>query len=246
VSTREQVAAAARAVAASLPLDLIDAAEDALDETATLWDHATDGSPSPARDEVHHLLEVAKDDLHGVRMVLRQVPDRIESWITGLGGYALADSPPATTTAPPTVAPAERARRLEQVRRAMSPPVHRARALGAWIRPDGTVDHLTSGQATEWFERTQQWAREHGYAPPYGTWWLSVHIEMQFAIRMRVLGLRDETILVDRRPCEPARPGQDSCDTLLGEWLPPGARLTVIDQAGNRYTYPKETATDDA
>ncbi|WP_086822685.1 DddA-like double-stranded DNA deaminase toxin [Allokutzneria sp. NRRL B-24872] len=245
------MARAARAAIAALPVQHVTAAEEALDEAATQWEEHTAGSTDPAAEEVHALLHTAKDSLDNLlHSITVTAPEAVRRWTAA---WEIDVSTPTFTShlatagaLPPRMSAAERAHRLEQTRQAMPPPVLKARASGAWVRPDGTVESLTSGKATPWFAPTQEWAQANGYAFPRGTWWLSVHIEMQFAIRMRAAGLTEETILVDRRPCEPALPGQDSCDTLLGDFLPEGARLTVIDRDGNRYTYAKEKNSYDA
>ncbi|GAA4023163.1 hypothetical protein GCM10022247_54330 [Allokutzneria multivorans] len=86
MSLRSEVAAAARAAVARLPLGLVDLAEDAVDAAAIGWDYATNSSVDPARDDVHRLLEAAEDNLRAVRLVLRELPARSEAWIAGLGG----------------------------------------------------------------------------------------------------------------------------------------------------------------
>ncbi|GAA4019187.1 hypothetical protein GCM10022247_48550 [Allokutzneria multivorans] len=246
MASLREVARAARAVVAALPVQHVIAAEESLDEAATQWQEHTEGSADPAADEVHNLLHAAKDSLDNLlHTITTTAPATIGRWIAAW--EATTNTAAMTTeTPPPRMSAAQRTSRLERTRRTMPKPVLKARASGAWVRPDGTIEPLSSGRTTQWFAPTQEWAQANGYALPRGTWWLSVHIEMQFAVRMRVMGLTDETILVDRRPCEPALPGQDSCDTLLGDFLPEGARLTVIDRDGNRYTYPKENSADDA
>ncbi|MCP3804725.1 hypothetical protein NLX83_36215 [Allokutzneria sp. A3M-2-11 16] len=218
-SVRKQVGAAARNAVAALPSALLDVAEDALDQTARLWEHATRGSPSGARDDVHRLLEQALDTLHEARRLMTRTPERIESWITGLGGET-GVTPPSTARPDlaermPTAASAERRnRRLEELRA-----------------------QLSSGKNDVWFTRTQAFARERGIAPPVGIWDMAKHVELKFAVRMRDQALRNEVIVIDRDPCEPVVPGGPSCATLLPEFLPPGARLTVIVRSGTRYDF---------
>ncbi|MCP3801155.1 hypothetical protein NLX83_17990 [Allokutzneria sp. A3M-2-11 16] len=227
-SIRERVIAAARAAVAMLPDNLVDAAEDAIDEVATVWHHTTAGSRDAACEEVHVLLESAKDDLSAVRLVLGQLPVRVESWVAGLGGDA-----DRTSAAPPVkVSVAERARLLEHHRQRLAPGEPGAAPLGWWVDEVGIAYPLKSGRNTAWAAAAKEFTLARGMAPGRATLGLTHHVEIQFAMRMRAHGLSNETIVIDRLPCGVKRPQEK-----LVEFLPPGATLTVITQGGRRFEY---------
>ncbi|MCP3799773.1 hypothetical protein NLX83_10935 [Allokutzneria sp. A3M-2-11 16] len=250
MSIRSEVVAAARTAVAGLSVELIDAAENAIDSAATYWQHATQGGIDDAVSEVHTRFEVAKDDLHAVRQLLAQVPVRVEAWIAGLGGRrapgggSTAAEPPDHLTLVPTQA--ERARRLERARAELPVPLDGGRTSGAWVAPDGTVVPLVSGENSRWFGAAAKHAHAMGLCRPVGPPTLARHVEIQFAMRMREMTAARpggtapmrETIVINRKPCGIDPPPQDlSCDKHLAAFLPPGAELTVVVRDGSSYTY---------
>ncbi|MFI6678734.1 DddA-like double-stranded DNA deaminase toxin [Kribbella sp. NPDC050470] len=61
------------------------------------------------------------------------------------------------------------------------------------------------------------------------------HVETKFAMRMRIQGLKHETIMVNKLPC----PGKWGCRALIGLILPRGSTLTVFGPDGFKKTYPQ-------
>ncbi|MCP3802278.1 hypothetical protein NLX83_23695 [Allokutzneria sp. A3M-2-11 16] len=229
MSIRAEVAATARAAVAELPLDLVDVAEDALDETATTWDHATEGSPDLARDEVHGLLETAKDNLRAVRRRLRQLPARVESWITGLGGaLAAVVEPPGE----PSIAEL-----VERARADLPPPVPKRQPSktqkithGRLLDEHGViVGRLVSGTDTDSAE-ADRLITDAGFRQQLG---IALHVELKALVRMRAGGQRHTTLLINNVPC----PGPFGCDKMLPRLLRPGESLTVYGPEGYRSTY---------
>ncbi|MFB9906371.1 DddA-like double-stranded DNA deaminase toxin [Allokutzneria oryzae] len=250
MSLRSEVADAARRAVAALPVELVDAAEDAIDSAATHWQHATQGGLDDAVSEVHTRFEAVKDDLHAVRQLLAQVPVRVEAWIAGLGGHRVPDGSP-TVAEPPdhtTLAPtqAERAQLFERARAELPVPLDHGRTSGAWVAPDGTVVPLVSGENSRWFGVAAKHAQALGLCRPIAPPTLARHVEIQFAMRMREMTAARppgaepmrETIVINRKPCGIDPPPQDlSCDKHLAVFLPPGAELTVVVRDGSSYTY---------
>ncbi|WP_086823768.1 DddA-like double-stranded DNA deaminase toxin [Allokutzneria sp. NRRL B-24872] len=202
-----EVVAAARAAVAELPLGLVDVAEDAVDDAATSWYHVTEGSPDSAREEVHALLEAAKDDLRAVRLVLRELPARVETWIAGLGGTATASPPPAWD-------PVDRPSMDEAIRRARSelpPPVSAERSPrtthGKLIDADGTrVGSLVSGKDSE-SGLIDQMLVAAGLRRPLG---IALHVELKALLWMRSNGRSAATLVQNNEPC-PARWAATGC-----------------------------------
>ncbi|GAA4033726.1 hypothetical protein GCM10022247_68460 [Allokutzneria multivorans] len=244
-----EVAAAARAAVAELPLGLIDLAEDTVDAAATSWYRVTDGSPDSARDEVHALLENVKDDLRAVRRTLRALPERVETWIAGLGGHRLSETDRGKSPSHKEAGhlhPVERAAALDQARARLPAPVEpRGRATGAWVAPNGTVVTLTSGENSAWFDAATKHAHELELCPPYAPPLLARHIEIQFAMRMRALAATQppgappprEMIAINREPCGIRKPGWLTCHAQLHRFLPPGAELVVVETNGTTHAY---------
>jgi hypothetical protein len=232
VSLRE-VIAAVRAAVAEPPLAQLDDAEDALDEFATQWEHATSASHDPARDEVHALLENAKDKLRAVRIQLNQVPSYVESFIAGLGGAVEDDSPPVASE------PATRPSMDDLVERAradLPPPVStmkdgsRRTTHGRLLDADGTfVDRLISGRDNQ-TGAVDRLLAEAGSRRPLG---IAVHVELKALLWMRERGRRSAILVQNNIPCT----GPFGCDELLPEILRPGETLTVHGPDGYRKTF---------
>lgn len=110
---------------------------------------------------------------------------------------------------------------------------------GLWVDKDGNEEELVSGQHDEWFQKATDFLRERGIPPRNGgSITTPSHVETKFAMRMRVQGLKHETIIVNKLPC----PGKWGCRALIGLILPPGSTLTVFGPDGFKKTYPQPSA----
>jgi hypothetical protein len=113
----------------------------------------------------------------------------------------------------------------------------RPKTRGKWIDHNGVEEDLASGEHDEYFEKVKEFLKENNLGPTKGEIMSPTHVETKFAMRMRLNGLKHETIVVNKFPCE----GKWGCETLLGYILPPGATLTVFGPAGFKRTYPLQT-----
>ncbi|TWD79077.1 nucleic acid/nucleotide deaminase of polymorphic system toxin [Kribbella amoyensis] len=110
---------------------------------------------------------------------------------------------------------------------------------GLWVDKDGSEELLVSGQHDEWFQKAADFLRDLGIPPRNGdSITTPSHVETKFAMRMRVRGLKHETIMVNKLPC----PGKWGCRALIGLILPPGSTLTVFGPDGFKKTYPQPPA----
>ncbi|MEU4194878.1 DddA-like double-stranded DNA deaminase toxin [Kribbella sp. NPDC026611] len=107
---------------------------------------------------------------------------------------------------------------------------------GIWVDENGNEEELVSGQHDEWFQKATDFLRERGIPPRNdGSITTPSHVETKFAMRMRVQGLKHETIMVNKLPC----PGKWGCRALIGLILPPGSTLTIFGPDGFKKTYPQ-------
>jgi hypothetical protein len=112
----------------------------------------------------------------------------------------------------------------------------RPKTRGTWVDENGDKEELVSGEHDEWFQKVTDFLRERGIPPRDDAGIMSPsHVETKFAMRMRVRGLKHETIMVNKLPCK----GQFGCEELLRDILPPGSTLTVFGPKGFKQTYPR-------
>ncbi|MFB9904246.1 DddA-like double-stranded DNA deaminase toxin [Allokutzneria oryzae] len=249
MSLRE-VAAAARAALAMLPTALLDEAETALDKAATHWHHATEGSVDDDVPYAHSLFETALDDLRRVRHLLHQLPERVESWISGLGVSqgltCTSSSPPTASSTPESLrspgsdtptrhegdpGAAARERLVEHARTELPPtvvPRSRTKTHGRWT--DGGVVHALVSGRDDTAALADRLLAERGM-PGRST--RTADAELKVAAIMANGGPRHVTVAINNTPCR----GPYSCDTLAPILLPTGATLTVIGADGFRKTY---------
>jgi len=109
---------------------------------------------------------------------------------------------------------------------------HRQKTSGLWRDADGNEQLLRSG-IDQHREMADRLASDKQLGDPPHTLAVSSHVEIKFALMMRERGLKDETIVVNKTPCD----GDLGCDQLLGRFLPAGGSLTVYGPAGFRRTY---------
>jgi hypothetical protein len=110
----------------------------------------------------------------------------------------------------------------------------RPKTRGTWINHDGTEEELVSGEHDEYYSKVRDFLRDRNIGPKHGQIMSPSHVETKFAMRMRLQGLKHETIVVNQRPCK----GRFGCEELLGDILPPGSTLTVFGPNGFKRTYP--------
>jgi hypothetical protein len=120
---------------------------------------------------------------------------------------------------------------------------HRQKTRGIWRDADGNDNELASGRDDYESYAAAKFMKERKIGPPpHDTLMLDSHLEVKFAMHMRLRGLRDETIVINNPPCGGNNPddGEDGhengCRKNLKQFLQPGARLTVI-APGFKWTY---------
>jgi hypothetical protein len=88
--------------------------------------------------------------------------------------------------------------------------VRKDKTRGIWVDPGGNEQDLISG-VDEDNEEAERFIIEEGLDIAPGDVTLGSHVEVKFAMRMRRLGLTNEKIVINNRPCE----GPYSCDENL-------------------------------
>ncbi|NEA32015.1 hypothetical protein G3I17_10095 [Streptomyces sp. SID13031] len=109
---------------------------------------------------------------------------------------------------------------------------HREKTSGLWRDADGNEQPLLSG-IDRYREMADRLALDKELGDPPHTLAISAHVEIKFALMMRERGLKDETIAINKRPCD----GDLGCDQMLSRFLPAGGSLTVYGPAGFKRTY---------
>jgi hypothetical protein len=109
---------------------------------------------------------------------------------------------------------------------------HREKTSGLWRGPEGNKQPLLSG-VDRYREMADRLALDKELGDPPHTLAITSHVEVKFALVMRERGLTDETIVVNKRPCD----GDLGCDQMLSRFLPTGGSLTVYGPAGFKRTY---------
>ena len=202
------VVEAARRVVAMLPDAKLAEAGNLLEESATLWHHATEGGIDPAIDDVH-------GDYHCDTAKARGAfPER--------GAERAARIEQARRALPP---PVEGARTLG---------AWIAPDGGKVDLSSGKGEYFT---ATLEFARARGLAPPKGIWTMARHLELQFAIRLRAAYDRDPDASIIETIAIDRPPCETRSPGEPSCDTLLPTFLPPGSVLTILVQDGTSYTY---------
>ncbi|MFB6724217.1 DddA-like double-stranded DNA deaminase toxin [Kribbella sp. NPDC056345] len=109
---------------------------------------------------------------------------------------------------------------------------HREKTSGLWRDPDGNEQPLLSG-VDHYREMADRLALDKNLGDPPHTLAISSHVEIKFALMMRERGLLNETIVVNKNPCD----GDLGCDQMLPRFLPAGGSLTVYGPAEFKRTY---------
>jgi hypothetical protein len=117
---------------------------------------------------------------------------------------------------------------------------------GVWIRGDGTVEELQSGQHTPWFAETYRQLRALGGPAGRALTRLATHIEVQMVLARMGKGEvgDDATLVLSRRPCgsPPDMAEPFTCDSQLANLIRATGRslkLTIVDPDGKVWVYPK-------
>jgi hypothetical protein len=113
----------------------------------------------------------------------------------------------------------------------------RPKTRGLWVDRDGNEEQLVSGEHDEWFQKVTDFLRERGIPPKPGDIMSPSHVELKFAMRMRLRGMKHETIAVNKLPCK----GRFGCEELLRDVLPDGSTLTIFGPDGFKETYPLQS-----
>ncbi|SDM31925.1 DddA-like double-stranded DNA deaminase toxin [Allokutzneria albata] len=187
------------------------------------------------RDEVHTQLERAKDTLTEVRKLLRELPERVETWIAGLGGTTGAHSPPVTTVDPatrPGLPPGVAAAVAD-----LPPPVPKRQSgqtqkitHGRILDVDGAiVGRLVSGTDAD-SAAADRLIADAGFRQQLG---IGLHVALKALAQMHASGQRHLTLVVNNRPC----PGPFGCDKILPRLLRPDETVTIYGPEGFHNTY---------
>lgn len=156
----------------------------------------------------------------------------------GAGDETSPEDEPAT----PRISDEEGWRLFSQLPDRDASPVSRPKTRGIWKDADGNEHDLASGQRRgdregedAYYRQVVDFMREHKIGRQDADPMVASHVEAKFALFMRERGLKHETIVVNKTPCD----GDFGCDTLLDRFLPPGGTLTVFGPGGFKKTYPK-------
>lgn len=162
--------------------------------------------------------------------LLRAVVARIETYRAQLGVAQASPAAPRGGTVNAAVP-----RPGPHPNSALPRPPRPGKTHGRWVTRDGDTVMLESGRGGEYYRAARTRAVELGltYGRPNAEAAVARHVEIQFAARMRALGIRHAEIEVNRRVCG-TRAGRDddlsdTCDKQLPRFLPPGATLRVRD-----------------
>ncbi|HEX7658337.1 MAG TPA: DddA-like double-stranded DNA deaminase toxin [Pseudonocardiaceae bacterium] len=222
-------------------------AERAWTEGQAILAHVLGGS---ARIEAQVLIDQAgllTEQLAETRALIDRCTEKIEAFIYRLQGgsagppaAALASAKPQQDRVPvqPMKTRAEQAK--QRVGRS---PVGSSPAHGEWVRSDGWNIRMRSGNGDDYYHAVVDFVRQ--LSPemrPAGR--LATHIEAKVAVQMRLTGSKEETVVVDRTVCgtrEFDKNQRWTCANQLERtFLPPGAKLHVIDPVHGKVTYGKE------
>jgi hypothetical protein len=148
-------------------------------------------------------------------------------------------SPATTSTPAPEPMPSPRADRIERARQRVGESrMSGSQARGEWVRSDGWSVRLTSGRDDEHHRAALRFIRDNNLPRPASQ--LARHVEVKVAVSMWERGSRDETVVMDRQVCGTREFDRDdpfTCDKYLARFLPPGARLRVVQPDGTVSEY---------
>jgi len=236
-----EVATSVRAIADMMPIAALSAAADGLEHATMLLAHAVEGS---SNSEVAEAI-AALSRSHVMALELLRTCESVRVRMLGVADRIAASTPApptqasAAATAAASLRPLSRAQRIERARQALPPGVRGAQAEGRWLGPGQDTTVIRSGTGDQWHDRARAFV--DAASPRYARLGrLATHMEVKLAMRMRAEGRTDETVVIDRPVCgrEDATTHQPvTCDRHLAWFLPPGARLTVIEHDGTVVTY---------
>ncbi|WP_328610382.1 hypothetical protein OG943_15020 [Amycolatopsis sp. NBC_00345] len=196
-----------------------------------IWGQSVEGTNDP---DAGQLAALAESVATGVGRC-HAATTHAEQLLAGYLGTLGVDKP----TGKPAPDPPTRAERVAQARaRVGRAEVAGGQAQGEWVRSDGTSVAVASGRGDPQYEAAARFVAESNAPRPATR--LATHVEVKIAMAMREQGLRDETVVIDRQVCgtrEFDREAPFTCDKYLSRFLPPGARLRVVQPDGTVSEY---------
>jgi hypothetical protein len=158
--------------------------------------------------------------------------DRATKATTGGSAKAGGHSSPEGNRSRPKVSDEEASNLFRKLPVRVERRGHREKTRGLWRDPDGHEQPLLSG-FDEYREMADRLAVDKQLGDPPHALAISSHVEIKFALMMRERELTNETIVVNKRPCD----GDLGCDQMLPRFLPAGGSLTVYGPDGFKRTY---------
>jgi hypothetical protein len=218
-------------------LDLVGGARQRVAAAGASWDPAasgyratTAGSSQQETTDLAALCGLAHRQIRETGELVAQCESTVQAIIDRLAGDDIMSAALPATHAPDDALPRGRPG---------------AKAEGRWRNSEGEDVVLRSGRGDPWWAVAEQFARDRGLIgrESRASLDLSKHIETKLAMRMRDASercRRHEVVRVDREVCGTLPHQQEwslTCDKMLPMYLPPGARLTVVEPDGRRRTY---------
>lgn len=241
-----EVAAALRGVLACLDEAAVAVMRIAslFDELIDVWTTAVAESASTQVEPGTASWAAARDHAEALSDAIVAARSAVEEYLAALGVDS-GDAAGAGTGPAPGSLGSTRDTAIHQARQRVGRGVPGSQTRGAWVRDDGGIEELRSGNDTEWFPAADRELRRLGGTRGVALSRLATHLEVQFVVRMRSERISDATLVLDRPPCgtPPRRPAPFTCDAQLGNLiralLPAGSVLRVVDPDGGVWTYPK-------
>jgi nucleic acid/nucleotide deaminase of polymorphic system toxin len=209
-----------------------------ISDATHVWAAVTSGTVDPEAAQLPARAEAEGAGLAQHFATLKQAEQMLRAYLGTLGvGEPVPNSPTPALPQHPTKS--ERDARVEQARQRVGRATTAGgEAWGEWVRADGWSIRITSGAGDEHHDAVVRFARDSKLPPAVAR--LARHGEVKVAVAMREHGLRDETVVIDRQVCGTRpfdRTQPYTCDKYLSRFLPPGARLRVVQADGTVATY---------
>ncbi|MEV6899794.1 DddA-like double-stranded DNA deaminase toxin [Amycolatopsis sp. NPDC051372] len=205
-------------------------------EVGPIWRQAFEGTGDPDAAQLPALADSVATGIGEWHAATMQAERLLTGYLTSLGANA---SSPAAPPPPAGPEPPAHADRIAQARaRVGESHVRGSQARGEWLRSDGWSVRMASGGGDEHHAAALRFIRDNNLPRPASQ--LARHVEVKVAISMWVRGLRDETVVMDRPVCGTREFDRDdpfTCDKYLARFLPPGARLRVVQPDGTVSDY---------
>ncbi|MEG9516525.1 hypothetical protein LZ318_22895 [Saccharopolyspora indica] len=199
------------------------------------------------------------NDLVRIHQVLDRICELVIQWRRAISGAPDCPRPIPRDRAleseavPEKLPYEERMRKADEIADRMQWDNTGGQIRGEWLDAQGTSAPVASGQFLKdgrrdrWAVAAETRAKRLGISRPPGRAAISDHVEIKFAEFMRAHPqYEDEVIVLPKAPCGASgRPPGATCHAMLPYWLPKGARLTVVDPDGVRYSYTGKGGPDD-